>query len=228
MPPSSSSSRRSRRRSARSSALSSVRRRLSRRRIIAGLLVLAGLYVLVTGFFFMEGTTSYLDVDQSDDQTVVLYVMGYPSAVREGPQTSWVRTQPVSMAAASTALAVPGGQTVNGYANWAYTLAEGGQAQFEFDANGQVSRISCLHPEAIASACPSILGVKLGDDEFRPLWKLGNPSRSETAGLTRTFYYDDLGIEYGLERRRIYRMAINRRSGGPFAHVMRYLRSRVP
>lgn len=183
------------------------------RLLFYGMLACLAVYLLVSAAQLRRATMFYDVVPLGSTQDDVRYGYGRPNQVFDAIDRRW----------ATVSAATP----VDQHARWAYALPSGGRLEVRFDG-GRASRVSCTHPEGGGYACAPTLGIRLGDLEDDVAMRIGDPTRYEITGTTKTMWYDDLGLELKLLRFRVVAVALDARQQGLGAKIMRYFRTLVP
>ncbi|MCA6109590.1 hypothetical protein [Bradyrhizobium cenepequi] len=131
----------------------------------------------------------------------VKYVKGFPANVvtddKEGP---W---QDFGVLKSSE---LPKGKTVNDYPLWSYEGYEH-YLHVAFGNGKTVLSIACFSKDRLYR-CPAIGGVQDGSSEAELVRKLGAPSKSQIKDTTKSVEYDDIGVEFKLEKETVYRLLV--------------------
>jgi hypothetical protein len=130
----------------------------------------------------------------------VIRVKGYPVQVLEEAGNG--RRPAVRLAD------IPGGKTVNDYAEWEYPIGKGEPAILEvFYAGGTklVTQISCY---SRTGYCPAVAGISTGASRDEVLEKLGEPSVAKTNNELQTLDYPNLHLSLLLEGRRVVMLSM--------------------
>lgn len=101
---------------------------------------------------------------------------------------------------------LPQGKTINDFPLWSY-YDSNHYIGVAFGKGKTVLSIACYSKERIYR-CPEIGGVQDGTSEAELLRKFGAPSRSQIKGATKSLEYNDIGVEFGLEMEKIYRLLV--------------------
>ena len=117
---------------------------------------------------------------------------------------------------------MPNDKTIDDFDDWVY-----GNDSVTFTvgfAHDKVRRLTCMNDSgANLSSCGMVAGVSIGDSEESVRHKLGRPTRHEYAGTSKTISYDDIGLDIGLEKGKVYLIAVGDRNRVESAIVRRFL-----
>jgi hypothetical protein len=105
---------------------------------------------------------------------------------------------------------LPKEKTINDYQLWSYEAYKH-SIHVDFGRGPTVLSIACYSDDKLYH-CPAIGGVQDGTSETDLLRRLGTPTKSQIRGATKTINYDEIGVEFNLEKESVYRLAIGRRS----------------
>jgi len=205
-----------------------------RKRTIVTTIVLLAVAALAIGFArFDEGLNQYCNVKRTDRRADVLYRLGYPpeviGPVPKNGGTTWENMAPVywTDAKVNPKNAMPSGTEVKDYNEWTYTsgdqLGPDGMLSVEFDPlDSSVISISCMG--FTANSCPPLATVRWNDTEDQVERKLGAPTRSALDGVSKTLWYDDVGLRFYLTKGRVYMLTLIPPKRRAFA-LLRYIRT---
>lgn len=132
----------------------------------------------------------------------VRYVKGVPTLAviqdKEGPSPSYNVFKPSEL---------PKGKTINDYPLWEYEGHEHFILVIFGDGNNTVRSVACFSSDK-SSRCPEIGGVSDGTTEAELLHKFGMPSSSQIKDARKSVRYEDIGVEFTLEKQKVYRLII--------------------
>lgn len=188
----------------------SLRSRRTRRLVLATLGALLALYVLYVTLFFVLSSLAYADVGVGDRREAVLYGVGRP-------------------AQSLTAGGAWESRYVAGAPAWAYSNATGGRVEVQFGADDAVERIGCSEPNAVASSCPDLFRIGIGDDEGTLTRRLGSATSERLDGEVKIMRYAGIGAEYRLRRYVVYEIvAVRSGRSNPLLRLGRLLHNLIP
>jgi hypothetical protein len=170
--------------------------------LIGGTLIVAAQYWDQLVPTKLARQTEYAGVRLGMSRDEVKYVKGLPPKVvtddKDGPWQAYGVLKSSEL---------PQGKAVNDYPLWSYEGYEH-YLHVAFGKGGKTVRsIACFSKDKIYR-CPEIGGVKDGTSEAELLRKLGAPSRSQIKDTTKSIGYDDIGVEFTLEKETVYRLIV--------------------
>lgn len=188
----------------------SLRNRRTRRLALAALGVMLLLYIFYVALLFVLSSLAYADVGVGDRRDAVLYGVGRP-AQSLAASGAWEPRYVVDAPA------------------WAYSNATGGRVEVRFGTDDAVERIACSEPNAVASSCPDLFRVGLGDDEGTLTRRLGSPTSERLDGEVKIMRFAGIGAEYRLRRYVVYEIAAVRSGRShPVLRLGRLLHNLIP
>ena len=110
-----------------------------------------------------------------------------------------------------------------GGARWNY---ESPPVRVSFSADGLVESVSCSGGGR-GVACPPVLNVGIGTDEYNLASVLGSPTDVEILDGAKIFHYSDVGLAFRLEQFTVREIAVRRR-GDRLRYVARFLTWVIP
>lgn len=177
----------------------SVLKSIATGRNIKGLiLVLIGAYFLISLAQWYAAVNFYGDVGVSDTRSNVRYALGAPA---KGGDAS---------------------------PNWTYPIEAGAELTVSFDAAGNVTRISCVSPNAEPNSCPELYGLGIGAEEGDVGHALGNPDSVRIEGDKKFVTYHSLGATYVMQRFIVTGLVRDSQDGSFMGKTWKFLRSLVP
>jgi hypothetical protein len=152
---------------------------------------------------------SYLQINLSSSMDEVKYALGIPSAVlfedkmpfklNDGSTVEWSLVQ-------ATKEDISKKKGVDNFFYWHFNFPDY-RVDINFDpALKRVTSIGCYVSDSsstIPKEC-SVLNFNVKDEEATIKAKLGNPSKEEISGVTKTLFYNDLNLKLLFVKKRLY------------------------
>lgn len=161
------------------------------------LLVVLGLYVLVSLFNWYFHVNTYGVVAMGDDKSAVRYALG---GQHGGAENSRI---------------------------WTYQAEADAVIKVEFTPGGQLDRISCSSAAVEPDSCPQLYGIGIGETEDVVGGHLGAPSRIGISGHRKYMTYQSLGATYVLEQFVVTGLIRDPDQGGFFGKTWKFLRNLI-
>jgi hypothetical protein len=155
------------------------------------------------------------------------FVVGEPEILAGDPKNHWARIFNTD-STADPKNVMPSDKHVEDFFEWSYPFdvgaPNGPNVEVDFSKSNRLVSIQCIDPSHVAAkSCPPLVGFRMGSSEEEITQRLGNPSRSEIDGISKRIRYDDLGVEFLLEKGAVYGLTLTKRSGGDLALVRELL-----
>ena len=183
-----------------------------------GLLLTLGLIAIMIVWLYVDAAwhsytsykrdvKGYMGLDIGASRKEAIYVFGYPDHVVGNkifdPELDGEWSEVLDVTGNDPVNAIPKGKSINDYTEWSFAK-DSYRVDVTFDTKtNTVASIACYVAED-RGYCPSIFDVYTGDDDEYVKRQLGEPDRSKYSGPSKTYQWDDLGIDVSLSERKVY------------------------
>jgi len=178
---------------------------------------------------FCRGLTVVSDLRLTDRRPDVRYRLGDPPQVLGpvmGPPYPGSREVFTVDGPPNDVNTMPSKTSILDYSAWEYDNSHGDKI-IDFDKTGVVDSITVYAKDAAPSAWGPIGGIRNGDSEEKVL-NLGVPSTTSIDGVTKTIEFADIGLQFWLEKGRVYRVQLKHPTKGERARFWRFLHTLMP
>jgi hypothetical protein len=145
--------------------------------------------------------TEYSGLRLGMSRDEVKYLKGLPpNVVTDDNEGSWQAYRVLKP------LDLPKGKTVDDYPLWSYERGHESYLHVAFGKGMTVRTIACVSSSSFM--CPAIGAVQDGSSEADLLRKFGAPTRSQIKDTAKSVAYDDIGVEFKLEKETVNRILV--------------------